>query len=71
MMVSVIASNTVDRGFKPKIKQLVFDASQLSAQHCGERGKTRLLGMRTMCLSGQTYLNTDSYVSEWRDVSKH
>jgi hypothetical protein len=32
-MVSVFASSTVDRGFKPKTMKLVFAASMLSTQH--------------------------------------
>jgi hypothetical protein len=33
VMVNVLVSNTVDRGFEPRTMQLVFVASPLSTQH--------------------------------------
>ena len=45
IIISVFASRVVDRGFKPgrvnsRTDKLVFDASLLSKQHQGERGRT-------------------------------
>jgi len=62
IMVSVLVSSVVDRGFepgwvKPKTIQLVFVASPLSTQHKGERAKTGWLEIRIMCLTGTTCLS--------------
>ena len=69
VMVSVLASIAVDRGFKPgrvkpKTIKLVFVASLLSTQHSGERAKTGWLGIRIMCQSGATCLSADCCFSE-------
>ena len=68
-MVSVLASNEVDRGFeprriKPKTLKLVCVASPLSMQPKGERATTDRLGIRIMCLSGATCLPADCCFSE-------
>ena len=59
VMVSVLASNAVDRGFEPRLgqtKDYTIDcvASPLSTQHYGERAKTGWLGI--MGPSGATCL---------------
>jgi hypothetical protein len=59
VMVSVLASSAVGRGFEPdrvklKTKKKVFVASQISTQRKGERAKTGWLGIRIMCPSGAT-----------------
>ena len=51
IMVSVLASNVIDRGFEPRSGQpstitLVCVASTKSTQHYGERAKTGWLGIR-------------------------
>ena len=61
VMVSVLASSAIDRGFEPRSGQpstitLVFVASTKSTQHYGERAKTGWLGIRIMC-------------PEWSDMS--
>ena len=58
-MVSVLASNAVDRGFEPRSGQtkdykIYLVASPLSTQHYGERTKTGWLGI--MGPSGATCL---------------
>ena len=61
VMVSVLASNAVDRG--PGRSNLyntitlVFVASPLSTQHAGERTNPEWPGIRIMCLSGATCLS--------------
>jgi len=62
IMVSVLVSSVVDRGFepgwvKPKTIQLVFVASPLSTQNKGERAKTGWLEIRIMFLTGKTCLS--------------
>ena len=69
VMVCVIASSSVDRGFepewfKPKTIKLVFVASPLRMQHEGVRVKTGWLGIRIMCPNGATYLPTDCCFSQ-------
>ena len=69
VMVSLLASSAVDRGFKPyrvksKTIKLVFVACPLSTQHYGERTKTGWLGIRIMCPIGTTCLSADSCFSE-------
>ena len=64
IVVSMLASSAVDRGFepgrvKPKTMKLVFVAFLQSTQHLGERTKTSWLGIRKMCPSGATYLPND------------
>ena len=64
-MVSVLASNAVDRGFEPRSGQskdyikLVFIASPLNTQHYGKTAKIGLLEIRIMCPSGATCLPAD------------
>ena len=55
VMVSVLASSAVDRGFEPRLaqtktKKLVFVASPLSTQHSGKRAMTGWLGIITISL---------------------
>ena len=69
VMVSVLASSAVDRGFEPRSGQtkdykLVFVASPLSTQHYGERAKIGWLGIRILCLSRATCLSADCCFSE-------
>ena len=69
IMVSVLISSAVDRGFKPgwvkpKTIKLVFVASPLSMQHKGERAKTVWLEIRIMCLTGTTCLSVVCCFSE-------
>jgi hypothetical protein len=69
IMVSVLVSSVVDRGFepgwvKPKTIKLVFVASPLSMQHKGERAKTGWLEIRIMCLTWTTCLSADCCFSE-------
>ena len=60
VMVSVLASSAVDRGFGPRVKprtmHLVFVASPLNTQHYGERAKIGWLEIRIMCPNGMTFL---------------
>ena len=67
-MVSVLASNAVDRVFEHRSGQtktitLVCVAS-LCTQHSGERANTGWLGIRIMCPSGATCLPADCCFSE-------
>ena len=62
VMVSVLVSSVVDRGFET-IK-LVFVASPLGTQHKGERAKIGWLAIRILCPSGTTCLSTDCCFSE-------
>jgi hypothetical protein len=64
VMVSVLTSSAVDRGFEPRSGQtnstkLEFVASPLSTQHKGG-AKTGWLGIRIMCPSGAICLPADS-----------
>ena len=64
IMVNVLASSVIDRGFEPRSGQpstitLVFVASTKSMQHYGERAKTGWLGIRIMCPSGVACLPAD------------
>ena len=69
-MVSMLASNVVDRVFdltdwvKLKTIKLVSVASLLSTQHLRERAKTGWLRIRIMCPNGATCLFADCYFSE-------
>ena len=60
VMVSVLASSAVDRGFESRSIQLVCVASLLSTQNQGVRAKTGRLGIRII-----------TNVSEWGDMSIH
>ena len=64
VMVSVLASSAVDRGFEPKTVKLVFVASLLSTQYEGVRAKRAWLGIRILCPSGATCLYPDCCFSE-------
>ena len=64
VIVSVLASSSVDRGFEPlrvntKTIKLVFVASPLSTQHLGKREKTGWFGIRIMCPSRAPCLSAD------------
>ena len=59
LMVSVFASNVVDRAYESRSCQtndykLVFVASPLNTHHQGVRAKTGWLGIRIMCPSEAT-----------------
>ena len=69
IMVSVLASCVVDRGFEPQSGQtkdykIGIVASPLSMQHYGERAKTGWFRIRIMCQSGATCLPADCCFSE-------
>jgi hypothetical protein len=69
IVVSMLASSAVDRGFepgrvKPKTMKLVFVAFLQSTQHLGERTKTSWLGIRILCPSGASCLSADCCFSE-------
>ena len=69
VMVSVLASIAVDRGFEPRsgqTKDYEIGICCFSAKHTvlGERAKTDWLGIRIMCPSGTTCLSTDCCFSE-------
>ena len=70
VMVSVIASITMDRRFEytvqVKLKTIKLEsvASSLSTQHQWERAKTGWLGIRIMCTSRATCLPADCCLSE-------
>jgi hypothetical protein len=78
IIISVFASRVVDRGFKPgrvnsRTDKLVFDASLLSKQHQGERGRTGWLGMRKMCPSKATCLPMDccfSHLAPYKSIKR-
>ena len=59
VMVSVIASSMVDRGFEPRsgqTKDYKIDICCFSAKHAALRGQSKdcWLGIRIMCPSGAT-----------------
>jgi hypothetical protein len=61
VMVSVLASSTVEHGYEPRSRQrktmkLVYVASPISMGHYGERADISLFGIRIMCPSGETLL---------------
>ena len=69
VMVSVLVSSAVDRGFesgrvKPRTIKLVFVISSLSTQHYGERAKIGWLRIRIMFPNGVTFLPADCCFSE-------
>ena len=74
----MFASHVVDRGFKPgrvnsRTEKLVFDASLLSKQHQGERGRTGWLGMRKMCPSKAICLPMDccfSHLAPYKSIKR-
>jgi len=57
VIVSVLTSSAVDRGFKPR-------SGLTKDYNIGERAKTGRLGIRIMCLSGATCLSADCCISE-------
>jgi hypothetical protein len=64
VMISVFASNAVDRGFDPgsgQTKDYTIDMCCFSAKHAALRrkNKTGWLGIRIMCPSGATCLSED------------
>ena len=69
VMVIVLDSTAVDRGFEPRSGQtkgyeMMFVSPLLNMEHQGERTKTGWLGIRIMCPSGATYLSADCCFSE-------
>ena len=69
VMVSVLASSAVSRGFEPRSGQtkdykIGICASPLSTQHYGERAKIGWFGIRIMCPNGVTFLPADCCFSE-------
>jgi hypothetical protein len=65
----LLASSAVDRGFEPRSGQIKYYkigicCFPLSTQHQGERTTTGLLGIKTMCPSGTTYLSGDCCFNE-------
>ena len=69
VMVSVLVSSAIDRGFEPRPGQtkdytLVFVASPISTQHYGERAKIGWLGIIIMCPNGVTFLPADCCFSK-------
>ena len=69
VMVSVLATSAVDRGFEPgsgQTQDYRIGICCFSARHAalGERAKTGLLGIRIMCPSGATCLSEDCCFSE-------
>ena len=69
VMVGVLASGAVDRGFepgrvKPRTIKLVFVASSLRTQHYGERAKIGWLRIKIMCPNGVTFLPAECCFSE-------
>ena len=63
VMVSVLASSAVDRGFESRSGQAkdYAVASPISTQYKGERSKTGWLGIGIMCRNGATYLSADLF----------
>ena len=67
VMVSMLASNEVDRGLEPQsgqTKDYKIDIFCLSAKHAALRRMTGLLGIGIMCPSGDTRISIDCYFSE-------
>ena len=71
VMVSVLASNAVDRGFEPwwgQTKDYKIRICCFSAKHAALRRKSKYkdwwLGIRIMCQSGATCLSADCCFSE-------
>ena len=69
VMVSVLASSAVDRGFEPRssqTKDYEIGICCFSAKHAAlrKRSKTGCLGIRIMCPSGTTCLPADCCFSE-------
>ena len=68
-MVSLFATNSVNRGFDPgriklRTSALIVVASALSIHHQEKITKTGWLGFRIACPSGVIYLHADCCVSE-------
>ena len=64
VMVSVLASSAIDRGFEPRLMKLAFVASLLYTQFYGERTNIGWLGISITCPSEEACLTTDSYFNE-------
>jgi hypothetical protein len=69
VIVGVLASSAVDRGFeprrvKPRAIKLVFVASSLRTQHCRERAKIGWLRTRIMCPNAVAFLPAECCFSE-------
>ena len=67
VMVSVLASSVVDRGFEPwlgQTKDYKIGFCCFSAKHAAERVKAGWLGIKIMCPSGATCLPADCCFSE-------
>ena len=81
VMVSVLASIAVDRGFKPgrvkpKTIKLLFVASSLSKQHSGERANERMCQSGATCLSADCCFTIKSnsacwFSTKWTSSSSH
>jgi hypothetical protein len=65
VMVSMLASSAVDRGFKPKtIKLYIAVASPLNTQHLGELAKICWFFVGRICPNGATSLTANCCFSE-------
>jgi hypothetical protein len=67
VMVCVLASSAVDRGFESQsgqTKDYTIGICCVSAKHYGERAKIGWLGIRIMCPIGVTFLPADCCFSE-------
>jgi hypothetical protein len=69
VMVSVLTTSAVDRGFKPRsgqTQEYKIGICCFSAKHAalGERAKTGWLRIRIMCPSGETCLSVNCCFSE-------
>ena len=69
VMVSVLASGAVDRGFEPRsgqTKDYKIGICCFSAKHAALRRKSKesWLGIRIMCPSGTTCLHADCFLCE-------
>jgi hypothetical protein len=69
VMVSVLTSSAVDRGFEPRsgqTKNYKIGMCCFSAKHAALRrkSKTGWLGIRIMCPSGATFLSADCCFNE-------
>ena len=67
VMVSMLASSAVDRGFQSQLgqtKDYKIGICCFSAKHAGEKAKIDWIGIRIICPSGATCLPTDYCFSE-------
>ena len=67
VMVSVLASSTVDRRFEPRLGQIIvykIGICCFSAKHAALRRTSCWLGIRIMCPNGTTCLSVDCCFSE-------